>query len=55
MITAMVSLIIRLLQRYVLYNKWNFSDSAKKTDFNIAGRYWNEKREGGRKIICMAQ
>ncbi len=38
-----------LTTRYVLYNKWNFSDSAKKTDFNIAGRYWNEKREGGQK------
>jgi outer membrane receptor for ferrienterochelin and colicin len=38
-----------LITRYVLYNKWNYSDPKKKTDFNIAGRYWNEKRVGGQK------
>ncbi len=38
-----------LTTRYVLYNKWNLSDDEKKTDFNIAGRYWNEKRVGGQK------
>lgn len=38
-----------LTTRYVLYNKWNLSDPEKKTEFNIAGRYWNEKREGGQK------
>lgn len=36
-----------LITRYVLYNKWNFSDKEKQTEFNIAGRYWNEKRDGG--------
>ncbi|HMT11411.1 MAG TPA: carboxypeptidase-like regulatory domain-containing protein, partial [Ignavibacteria bacterium] len=38
-----------LITRYVLYNKWNFNDAKKRTDFNIAGRYWNEKRVGGQK------
>lgn len=38
-----------LITRYVLYNKWNFNDTKKRTDFNIAGRYWNEKRVGGQK------
>ncbi len=36
-----------LTTRYVLYNKWNYSDSKSKTEFNIAGRYWNEERIGG--------
>lgn len=36
-----------LITRYVLYNKWNFNDKKSKTEFNIAGRYWNEKRNGG--------
>ncbi len=36
-----------LITRYVLYNKWNFNDKKGKTEFNIAGRYWNEKRIGG--------
>lgn len=36
-----------LITRYVLYNKWNFNDKKSKTEFNIAGRYWNEKRIGG--------
>lgn len=36
-----------LITRYVLYNKWNLSDKDNQTEFNIAGRYWNEKREGG--------
>jgi len=40
-----------LTTRYVLYNKWNFHDQEKKTDFNIAGRYWNEKRIGGQKDL----
>ncbi|MEO8514919.1 MAG: carboxypeptidase-like regulatory domain-containing protein [Ignavibacteria bacterium] len=38
-----------LTTRYTVYNKWNFVDSAKNTEFNAAGRYWNEKREGGQK------
>lgn len=38
-----------LTTRYMLYNKWNFSDNTKKTEFNIAGRYWNEKRIGGQR------
>lgn len=38
-----------LTTRYVLYNKWNFADTDKKTEFNIAGRYWNENRIGGQK------
>lgn len=38
-----------LTTRYVLYNKWNYIDSANNTDFNAAGRYWNEKREGGQR------
>lgn len=38
-----------LTTRYTLYNKWNYVDSVKNTEFNIAGRYWNEKREGGQK------
>ena len=36
-----------LTTRYTLYNKWNFGDDKKKTEFNIAGRYWNEERVGG--------
>ena len=36
-----------LTTRYVLYNKWKYSDSKSKTEFNIAGRYWNEERVGG--------
>ncbi len=38
-----------LTTRYTIYNKWNYVDSVKNTEFNIAGRYWNEKREGGQK------
>ncbi len=36
-----------LTTRYVLYNKWKYSDSKSKTEFNLAGRYWNEERIGG--------
>jgi outer membrane receptor for ferrienterochelin and colicin len=36
-----------LTTRYVLYNKWKYSDKKSKTDFNISGRYWNEERIGG--------
>ena len=36
-----------LTTRYVIYNKWKYSDSKSKTEFNIAGRYWNEERVGG--------
>lgn len=39
-----------LITRYVIYNKWNLADKQNQTEFNIAGRYWNEKREGGQKI-----
>lgn len=38
-----------LTTRYVLYNKWNFDDTDKETEFNIAARYWNENRIGGQK------
>ncbi|RPI19613.1 MAG: TonB-dependent receptor [Ignavibacteriae bacterium] len=38
-----------LVTRYVAYNKWKFSDKKNKTDFNIAGRLWNEERIGGQK------
>lgn len=38
-----------LTTRYVIYNKWNLADKKNQTEFNIAGRYWNEKREGGQK------
>jgi outer membrane receptor for ferrienterochelin and colicins len=38
-----------LITRYVVYNKWNFKDEKKSTDFNISGRYWNEERVGGQK------
>jgi hypothetical protein len=38
-----------LTTRYTVFNKWNYVDSVKNTEFNIAGRYWNEKREGGQK------
>ncbi|MCC6865524.1 MAG: carboxypeptidase-like regulatory domain-containing protein [Ignavibacteria bacterium] len=38
-----------LITRYVIYNKWNLSDKENKTEFNIAGRYWNENRDGGQK------
>ncbi|MCI0716166.1 MAG: TonB-dependent receptor [Chlorobi bacterium] len=36
-----------LITRYMAYNKWKFSNSKNKTEFNIAGRYWNEERIGG--------
>lgn len=38
-----------LITRYVAYNKWNFKDKKKSTDFNIAARYWNEVRIGGQR------
>jgi outer membrane receptor for ferrienterochelin and colicins len=38
-----------LTTRYMLYNKWKYKDKESKTDFNIAGRYWNEERIGGQK------
>lgn len=38
-----------LTTRYVLYNKWNFRDDKAKSDFNIAGRLWNEERIGGQR------
>ena len=38
-----------LITRYTLYNKWKFSNKKDKSDFNIAGRYWNEERSGGQK------
>ena len=38
-----------LITRYVLYNKWNLSADEKNTEFNIAGRYWNEERIGGQR------
>jgi len=38
-----------LITRYTLYNKWKFSNKKDKSDFNIAGRYWNEERVGGQK------
>ncbi len=38
-----------LTTRYMLYNKWKFHDKNSKTDFNIAGRLWNEERIGGQK------
>ncbi len=38
-----------LITRYVVYNKWNFKDKKKTTDFNIAARYWNEERVGGQR------
>jgi len=36
-----------LTTRYVLYNKWKYLDNKSKTEFNVAGRYWNEDRIGG--------
>lgn len=36
-----------LTTRYVLYNKWKYHD--EKTEFNVAGRYWNEERLGGQR------
>jgi outer membrane receptor for ferrienterochelin and colicins len=38
-----------LTTRYMLYNKWKFHDDKSKTDFNVAGRLWNEERIGGQK------
>lgn len=38
-----------LTTRYVLYNKWKFNNKESKTEFNIAGRYWNEERIGGQR------
>ncbi|MCX7878399.1 MAG: TonB-dependent receptor, partial [Ignavibacteria bacterium] len=35
------------ITRYVLYDKLNFNDEETATEFNIAGRYWNEERHGG--------
>jgi hypothetical protein len=35
-----------LITRYTFYNKWNIAFD-KKSELNIAGRYWNEKRTGG--------
>jgi len=38
-----------LITRYTLFNKWNFADEKSKSEFNVAGRYWNEERIGGQK------
>jgi outer membrane receptor protein involved in Fe transport len=38
-----------LITRYMLYNKWNYSDEKSRTSVNFAGRYWNEERIGGQK------
>lgn len=38
-----------LTTRYTVYNKWKFHDKESKTDFNVAGRLWNEERIGGQR------
>lgn len=35
------------ITRYVFYNKLNFTNKKTGSEFNIAGRYWNEERHGG--------
>ena len=38
-----------LITRYVIFDKMNFSDNKKRTEFHLAARYWNERRESGQK------
>lgn len=38
-----------LTTRYVFYNKWKYNNKESKTEFNVAGRLWNEERIGGQR------